>query len=401
MKNLCLLFFLTVSLAFGQTHTEVTLEDNQTITGIKTFSYGGTFTNAQPNLYVVSQVGSTNFAGTGLPNETDAFTGITTCPVGATTHQCNGGSFICYSNAVSSPLGTTANCVGVFGVAQATVSNSAVWSANFGASALTGTSGNLVIGIEQDMGLPSGTAPARFQPIFVNGLALNGTMPPGPVMGTALDITHTAAVFGVAFNAGSAQFPVAYWSGRGTAPVGVMLDASCYSGACNSQITQYGGNDGTNAHTADVGADQNGKLIIAPDVAYRTFGSSTNLDGAACETNFAATTLNTGSTTTNTGQNCLPANAIIDAVVYRITTTITTAANFTIGDGTTAARFCGTQSTLTAGTTGICFAQADQTGAAGPRQTSAAAVRVTTNVNPGAGAIRLIVYYHTWTPATA
>jgi hypothetical protein len=53
------------------------------------------------------------------------------------------------------------------------------------------------------------------------------------------------------------------------------------------------------------------------------------------------------------------------------------------------------------GTTGICFAQADQTGASGPRQTSAASVRVTTNVSPSAGTIRLIVYYHTWNAPTS
>jgi hypothetical protein len=131
------------------------------------------------------------------------------------------------------------------------------------------------------------------------------------------------------------------------------------------------------------------------------FGSSSTNSSAACETAFAATTLATGGTTTDSGLTCLPANSIIDAVVYRITTTITTAANFTIGDATIAARFCGTQSTLTAGTTGICFAQADQTGTSGPRQTSAVAVRVTTNANPGAGAIRLIVFYHTWTAPTS
>jgi hypothetical protein len=130
-------------------------------------------------------------------------------------------------------------------------------------------------------------------------------------------------------------------------------------------------------------------------------GSSQTNNYAACETTFGTTTLNVGGTTTDTGLTCLPATAIIDAVVYRITTTITTAANFTVGDATTAARFCGAQSVLTSGTTGTCFVQADQTGAAGPRQTAASAVRITTNANPGAGAIRLIVYYHTWTPPTS
>lgn len=133
-----------------------------------------------------------------------------------------------------------------------------------------------------------------------------------------------------------------------------------------------------------------------------SFGSTAGQSTAsACETNYAATTLATVSTITNTGLTCLPANSIIDAIVYRITTTITTAANFTIGDATIAARFCAAQSVLTVGTSGFCFAQADQTGTSGPRQTSSVAIRITTNVNPGAGAIRLIVYYHSWTTPTS
>lgn len=119
---------------------------------------------------------------------------------------------------------------------------------------------------------------------------------------------------------------------------------------------------------------------------------------SSCETAGAPTTLNVGGTTTNTGLSCLPANSVIDAVAYRITTTITTAVSFTIGDGSTAARFCSTQSTLTAGTTGICLAHS---GTSSQVQAAAAAVRVTTNANPGAGAIRLIVYYHTWTAPTS
>ena len=136
----------------------------------------------------------------------------------------------------------------------------------------------------------------------------------------------------------------------------------------------------------------------AVNVGDPSFGSNQNNTRAACETNFAATTLNVGGTTTDTGLQCLPAGSVIDAVVYRITTTITTAANFTIGDASTAARFCTTQSTLTAGTTGVCLAQ---TGTSGAAQSTNATVRVTTNANPGAGAIRLIVYYHTWTAPTS
>ncbi|MGH3430882.1 MAG: hypothetical protein ACRDQZ_25490 [Mycobacteriales bacterium] len=129
------------------------------------------------------------------------------------------------------------------------------------------------------------------------------------------------------------------------------------------------------------------------------FGSTLTKTFAACETAGAPTTLSGASTPT--GLNCLPAGAVIDAVVYRITTTITTAVSFTIGDGSTAARFCGTQSVMTAGTTGVCFLQADQTGAAGPIQAAADAVVVTPDTTPGAGAIRLLVYYHTWAAPTS
>jgi hypothetical protein len=124
-----------------------------------------------------------------------------------------------------------------------------------------------------------------------------------------------------------------------------------------------------------------------------SFGSNVTYSSAACETNFGATTLSGASTTT--GQTCLPANAIIDAVVYRITTTITTAVSFTIGDSGSATRYCGTQSTMSAGTTGTC------TAAGYYLNTSALGVKITPNTSPGAGAIRLMVYYHTWTAPTS
>ncbi len=132
------------------------------------------------------------------------------------------------------------------------------------------------------------------------------------------------------------------------------------------------------------------------------FGASSTSATSACETSYAATTLNTAGTTTTTGLQCLPANSVIDAVVYRVGTTINGASTFTVGDGTTAARFCGTQSgKTTSGSSGICFAQTDQTGASGPVQSSAANVVLTFNTTPTSGSIRLIVFYHTWTPPTS
>lgn len=125
---------------------------------------------------------------------------------------------------------------------------------------------------------------------------------------------------------------------------------------------------------------------LAPQ--YGAFGSAVTYSWAACETNFGITTLSGASTTT--GLTCLPANAIIDSVVYRITTTITTATSFTIGDSGSATRYCGTKTGLTAGITGTCTAQGYYL------NPSNLGVLFTPNATPGAGAIRFIVYFHTW-----
>jgi hypothetical protein len=129
------------------------------------------------------------------------------------------------------------------------------------------------------------------------------------------------------------------------------------------------------------------------------FGSKIVYQTNACETSYGITNVNTGSVTTTTGSNCLPAGAQIDAVVYRITTTITTAANFTVGYATSTSRFCASQSTLSAGTTGVCVAQWNAgvvTNGCG-----LCAVTLTFNANPGAGAVRLIVYSHQATAPTS
>lgn len=114
-------------------------------------------------------------------------------------------------------------------------------------------------------------------------------------------------------------------------------------------------------------------------------------------------TLNTGSTTTDT-TNILPANAIIEAVTTRVTTTITTAVSFSVGDPTTAARFSASAGGMTAGSTRVGidhWSGAVTTLASGPTQAAAAPVRITCNANPGAGAIRIQVFYRVFTPPTS
>lgn len=112
-------------------------------------------------------------------------------------------------------------------------------------------------------------------------------------------------------------------------------------------------------------------------------------------------TLSTSGTTTDTTANLLPANSYIDAVDARVTTTITTATSWQLGDAATAGRFSAVNAVMTSGSTQVGTVQADQTGAAGPRQVAAAKVRVTTVGTPGAGVIRIMVHYHSVTPPTS
>lgn len=124
--------------------------------------------------------------------------------------------------------------------------------------------------------------------------------------------------------------------------------------------------------------------------AYWAHGSSSEL-----------LTLSTVGTTTDTSGNLLPANSIIESVVARVTTTITTATDWKLGDATTAGRFNPAVATLTSGTTAVGLTHVDQTGAAGPIQSAAAKVRVTTTGTPGAGAIRITVFYRTFVAPTS
>lgn len=172
----------------------------------------------------------------------------------------------------------------------------------------------------------------------------------------------------------------------------------------NGSITVGGGGNFSLIDTGGLTLTGSGtsSMVLATTISMRpgTANGQTWLYGSSSE----LLTLNTGSTTTDTAGNLLPAGAIIEAVVLRITTTITTSANYSIGDATTAARFCSSSSTLTSGSTQTCFNQMQgsvTTDAAGPIQTAAAKVRVTLNANPGAGAIRITVFYRQPTAPTS
>ena len=131
-----------------------------------------------------------------------------------------------------------------------------------------------------------------------------------------------------------------------------------------------------------------------------TYGSGEKRATAQCENAVGATTLSTGSTATTTGLTCLPANAHIDDITYRVTTAITGVTSFTIGDSGSATRYStcwysGGSQAFTLGATGSCNAGSYQNGG------TALGVLITTNANATAGALRITVQYHIGVPPTS
>jgi len=116
-------------------------------------------------------------------------------------------------------------------------------------------------------------------------------------------------------------------------------------------------------------------------------------------------TLSTGGATTDSSANLLPAGAVIDSVQAIVTVAITTATAFGLGDPTTATRF--TAAGAAAAALGTRISGIDHwngnitTTAAGPTQASAAKVRVTANGTPGAGQVRLVVFYRQFLAPTS
>lgn len=115
-------------------------------------------------------------------------------------------------------------------------------------------------------------------------------------------------------------------------------------------------------------------------------------------------TLSTSGTTTDSVADLLPANSVIEGVVARVTQAITTATDWKLGDATTAGRFTAAQATtqlnLGATVVGLVHRDPAAVSAAGPQQAAAAKLRVTTTGTPGAGKIRVTVFYSAFVAPT-
>lgn len=147
----------------------------------------------------------------------------------------------------------------------------------------------------------------------------------------------------------------------------------------------------TNTASKIVKRDANGVVRFSGS-ELESFNGAEWIRGATTE----QITLNTGGTTTDSTADLLPANSVIESVVAVVDITITTAANWQIGDAATANRFIGSTAGLGAGIKAVGLRHhlgSVTTDAAGPTQTAAAKIRITTDVNPGAGKIRVVVFY--------
>lgn len=148
----------------------------------------------------------------------------------------------------------------------------------------------------------------------------------------------------------------------------------------------------TSANTANkiVKRNANGVFSIS-GLEIESWNASEWIKGATTE----QITLNTGGTTTDSTADLLPANSIIEAVVSVIDVTVTTATTVQVGDPTTATRF-GSFPAMGAGNKSVGLNHRKgsvTTDAAGATQTAAAKIRITTDVNPGAGKVRVVVFY--------
>lgn len=152
------------------------------------------------------------------------------------------------------------------------------------------------------------------------------------------------------------------------------------------------------------GTTINGSTAITANAAASTFNKTGNVGSSwVIGQNQELITLSTSGTTSDSVANLLPANSWIFSVDTDVTVTITTATDWRVGDGTTAGRFSPANSTLTAGTSqiGITHANGGVAAGAGIMQTSAAKVRITTTGTPGAGKVRAVVNYMTFTAPTS
>lgn len=233
---------------------------------------------------------------------------------------------------------------------------------------------------------------------------LLGKLPDKPIYGTAVASAATIVPTGEVFHVTGTSTITAITS-TGILPGAKMTlifdsTAGITKGATLVLVSSFSANAGNSITLVYDGTAwyESGRLST---VSFTTPNGAQMLEGYVEE----EITLSTGGATTDSTANLLPANSEILGVVARVTTTITNSTNWALGEATTAARFLAATTDLTAGTTkvGVVHRQGSiSTDATGPMQASAAKLRITTTgSNPGAGKVRVAVFYRQFVAPTA
>lgn len=189
----------------------------------------------------------------------------------------------------------------------------------------------------------------------------------------------------IPFNVDSLAVANALTAGSVASTGAVSGTTGTFSGAVAGTTGTFSG-----AVTASGGFSPAAAVLTTANGASRTLASISEL-----------ITLSTIGATTDSTANLLPANSVIESVVARVTTTITTATAWKLGDATVSGRFAADNATMTAGATSIGLVHIDQSSTSGPRQTAAAKLRITTTGTPGAGVVRVTVFYRQYVAPTS
>lgn len=222
------------------------------------------------------------------------------------------------------------------------------------------------------------------------------------------------ALTSVGLGDGLVGSPAAFFTGEPTTGIYRRANGRVTFAGLGQKLGEFGPNYlSVDSDTASIFLGINGDVIFVRDGAANTSaqknGNADQLqrlyaaNGAYWERGTASelVTLSTGGTTTDTSANLLPANSLIEAVVARVTTTITTATDWRLGDSNLDNRFTTNNSTLASGTTDYGVRHVTQPDPNGPWQALAAKVRITTTGTPGAGAIRVVVFYRRFVAPTS
>jgi hypothetical protein len=224
---------------------------------------------------------------------------------------------------------------------------------------------------------------------------VTGTAPTGLVDGTVYLFTVTSTTvltLSTVTSTGSADF-TGILSNPSDIENSVAVGANANASTKNQVVL---GNSSMTEVQAGAGGVAN-VLARSTQVTTPTAGFASMEEGVTEE----LITLSTSGTTTDSTWKILPANSEILSIAYKVETAVTGSgvSGFQIGDGSTAARFCGTQSVLTAGATGVGLAHRQgsiSTDATGPVQATAANLRITAvGGTPDGGVVRVAVFHRT------